>query len=149
MKVALLLDNVEVVPVDDGLGKRAGMLLARTGAADAIDASVVCLAKDGDDILTSDPRDLLDLVRTAGVHVELIPVEGLRRRGTTRGPLGGAEREEKSTPYWKRLDIPVPTKYASADFRQNSYWRHRGKLTTEATPPPSARSRCSTRDTPP
>jgi hypothetical protein len=73
-KVALLLDNVEVVPVDDGLGKRAGMLLARTGAADAIDASVVCLAQDGDDILTSDPRDLLDLVRTAGVHVELIPV---------------------------------------------------------------------------
>ena len=72
--VARLLDNVEVVPVDDGLGKRAGMLLARTGAADAIDASVVCLAQDGDDILTSDPRDLLDLVRTAGVHVELIPV---------------------------------------------------------------------------
>jgi hypothetical protein len=74
VKVALLLDNVEVVPVDDGLGKRAGMLLARTGAGDAIDASVVCLAQDGDDILTSDPRDLLDLVRTAGVHVELIPV---------------------------------------------------------------------------
>jgi hypothetical protein len=73
-KVVRLLDNVEVVPVDDGLGKRAGMLLARTGAADAIDASVVCLAQDGDDILTSDPRDLLDLVRTAGVHVELIPV---------------------------------------------------------------------------
>jgi hypothetical protein len=72
--VARLLDNVEVVPVDDGLGKRAGMLLARTGAADAIDASVVCLAQDGDDILTSDPRDLLDLVRTAGMHVELIPV---------------------------------------------------------------------------
>jgi hypothetical protein len=74
VKVARLLDSVEVVPVDDGLGKRAGMLLARTGAADAIDASVVCLAQDGDDILTSDPRDLLDLVRTAGVHVELIPV---------------------------------------------------------------------------
>ena len=72
--VARLLDNVEVVPVDDALGKRAGMLLARTGAADAIDASVVCLAQDGDDILTSDPGDLLDLIRTAGVHVEVIPV---------------------------------------------------------------------------
>jgi hypothetical protein len=72
--VARLLDNVEVVPVDDVLGKRAGMLLARTGAADAIDASVVCLAQDGDDILTSDPDDLLDLVRTAGVHVEVIAV---------------------------------------------------------------------------
>ena len=50
------------------------MIVADTGAADAIDASVVCLAGDGDDILTSDPGDLLDLVRTAGVHVEVIPV---------------------------------------------------------------------------
>jgi hypothetical protein len=74
VKVARLLDNVEVISVDDALGKRAGMLLARSGTADAIDASVVCLAQDGDDILTSDPGDLLDLVRTAGVHVELIPV---------------------------------------------------------------------------
>jgi hypothetical protein len=35
---------------------------------------VVCLARDGDDILTSDPSDLLELARTAGFHVELIPV---------------------------------------------------------------------------
>jgi hypothetical protein len=72
--VAQLLSSTDVAPVDDLLGKRAGMLLALTGAADAVDASVVCLAQDGDDILTSDPGDLLDLVRTAGVHVELIPV---------------------------------------------------------------------------
>ena len=72
--VARLLDSVEVIPVDDALGRRAGMLLARAGAADAIDASVVCLAQDGDDILTSDAGDLRALVRTAGVHVELIPV---------------------------------------------------------------------------
>lgn len=72
--LAQLLAGTDVAPVDHLLGKRAGMLLARTGAADAIDASVVCLAQDGDDILTSDPGDLLDLVRTAGVHVEVIPV---------------------------------------------------------------------------
>ena len=72
--LAQLLAGSDVAPVDHLLGKRAGMLLARTGAADAIDASVVCLAQDGDDILTSDPGDLLDLVRTAGVHVEVIPV---------------------------------------------------------------------------
>jgi hypothetical protein len=62
------------VPVDDVLGRRAGMLLARTAKGDAIDAAVVCLAQDGDDILTSDPADLLDLARAAGTHVELIPV---------------------------------------------------------------------------
>ena len=63
-----------IVPIDDSLGRRAGMLLARAGQADAIDAAVVCLAADGDDILTSDPGDLRVLAETAGVHVELIPV---------------------------------------------------------------------------
>jgi hypothetical protein len=72
--VAQLLANVEVTPVDDQLGKWAGMLLARTGGSDAIGASVVRLAQDGDDILTSDPGDLVELARAAGVHVELIPV---------------------------------------------------------------------------
>lgn len=73
-RIAKLLASVEIVPLDDKLGKRAGVLLARTGGADAIDASVVCLATDGDDILTSDPADLLELARAAGTHVELIPV---------------------------------------------------------------------------
>jgi hypothetical protein len=50
------------------------MLLGRTGGADAIGAAVVCLAADGDDIITSDPGDLRLLAETAGVHVELIPV---------------------------------------------------------------------------
>ena len=72
--VAKLLASVEVAPLDERLGRQAGMLLARSGGSDAIDAAVVCLAQDWDDILTSDPGDLLDLARTAGVHVELIPV---------------------------------------------------------------------------
>jgi len=72
--VAQLLAGVEVVSIDDGLGRRAGMLLARTGRADAIDAAVVCLAADGDDILTSDPGDLRVLAEAADIHVELIPV---------------------------------------------------------------------------
>ncbi len=72
--VARLLAGVEVVPVDDGLGRRAGMLLAVGGGSDAIDAAVVCLAEDGDDILTSDPGDLRALAEAAGKHVELIAV---------------------------------------------------------------------------
>jgi hypothetical protein len=50
------------------------MLLARTGTSDAIDAALICLASDGDDIVTSDPGDLRDLARTFGAHVELIRV---------------------------------------------------------------------------
>ena len=72
--VARLLAGVEVTPIDDRLGRRAGMLLARTGGADPIDAAVVFLAADGDDILTSDPGDLRTLAEAAEVHVELIPV---------------------------------------------------------------------------
>jgi hypothetical protein len=73
--VARLLASVEVVPVDDRLGRRAGLLLARSGASDVVDASVICLAQDGDEILTSDPADLLDLARASGTHLELIPSE--------------------------------------------------------------------------
>ena len=72
--VARLLAGVDVAALDDGLGRRAGMLLARSGLADAIDAAIVCLAGDGDDILTSDPGDLRALTLTADVHVEIIPV---------------------------------------------------------------------------
>lgn len=72
--VARLLAGVDVAPLDEQLGRRAGMLLGRSGCSDAIDASVVCLAGDGDDILTSDPGDLRTLAQAAGVHVELIPV---------------------------------------------------------------------------
>jgi hypothetical protein len=72
--VARLLAGVDIAPIDDSLGRRAGMLLARTGRADAIDAAVVCLAVDGDDIITSDPGDLRILAEAAEVHVELIPV---------------------------------------------------------------------------
>jgi hypothetical protein len=72
--VARLLAGVEVVPVDDSLGRRAGMVLAVGGGSDAIDAAVVCLAGDGDDILTADPGDLRPLAEAAGAHVELIAV---------------------------------------------------------------------------
>jgi hypothetical protein len=72
--LARLLAGVEVAPVDDSLGRRAGMLLACTGMSDAIDATVVCLAADGDDILTSDAGDLRTLAEAADIHVELIPV---------------------------------------------------------------------------
>lgn len=72
--LARLLAGVEVVPVDEALGRRAGLLLGRAGTADPIDAAVVCLAFDGDDILTTDVEDLRLLAEAAGVHVELLSV---------------------------------------------------------------------------
>jgi hypothetical protein len=65
---------VEVQPIDDALGRAAGALLARAGNADVIDAGLVVLARDGDDILTTDVGDLEQLAVLAGTHVELIAV---------------------------------------------------------------------------
>ncbi|HTW07403.1 MAG TPA: hypothetical protein VME46_07835 [Acidimicrobiales bacterium] len=50
------------------------VLLGRSGTNDAVDAALVCLAADGDDILTSDPGDLKGLAQAAGVQVDLVPV---------------------------------------------------------------------------
>jgi hypothetical protein len=73
-QIARLLPGVEVAPVDAELGRSAGMLLKAAPAVDAIDAALVALADDGDDILTSDVEDLRSLALAAGVHVELIAV---------------------------------------------------------------------------
>ena len=73
--LARLLAGVDIAALDDGPGLRAGMLLACSELADAIGAAVVCLAGDGDDVLTSDPGGLRALAQVAGVHVELVPVE--------------------------------------------------------------------------
>jgi hypothetical protein len=72
--LARALVGVQVVPLDDDLGRRAGTLLGRAQMADAIDAAVALLAADDDQIATSDPDDLVRLVRAAGRHVDVITV---------------------------------------------------------------------------
>jgi hypothetical protein len=64
---------VDVRPLDDALGRRAGVLLGLAVHADVVDAAVVLLARDGDEILTSDGGDLEPLARAAGLHVDLVP----------------------------------------------------------------------------
>lgn len=70
--LARLLAGVEVVAVDEELGRRTGMLLRETGTRDVIDAALVLLAHDDDMILTSDTQDLVALAAAAGTHVELV-----------------------------------------------------------------------------
>jgi hypothetical protein len=74
VSIARLLDAVDVAPLDDELGRRAGALLRLTGGRDVIDASVVLLACDGDTILTSDPVDLTAPAAEAGTHLDLLAV---------------------------------------------------------------------------
>ncbi len=72
--LARALAGMRIRPLDEDLGRRAGALLARAGTSDVIDAAVVLLASDGDEILTSDPEDLAVLAAASGTHADLIAV---------------------------------------------------------------------------
>lgn len=72
--LAALLSGVEIVALDDSLGRQAGALLARSGGRDVIDAALAVLATDEDVILTSDPEDLRLLSVVRGAHVDLVAV---------------------------------------------------------------------------
>lgn len=72
--LARALAGVDVVALDEELGRRAGVLLGRAGTADAVDAVVALLAADDDQLATSDPDDLIRLVRAAGRHVDVVTV---------------------------------------------------------------------------
>jgi len=72
--LARLLPGLDVIPLDDTLGRRAGVLLERARMEDVIDAALVLLATDGDLLLTSDPDDLEPLAQVAGLHIDIVPL---------------------------------------------------------------------------
>ena len=71
-RLARALQGVDVRPLDRALGRASGELLGATGTSDVIDAAVVLLSADGDEIVTMDRDDFEDLVAAAGRHVELL-----------------------------------------------------------------------------
>lgn len=73
-RLARALQMVETVPLDEELGRQAGILLARCGVSDAIDAALVAMAEHGDEIITSDPDDLNVLVAASGRRINVIPI---------------------------------------------------------------------------
>ena len=48
--------------------------MARSGTSDVIDAALVVIARDGDEIFTSDLLDIAVLAEAALLSVDLIPV---------------------------------------------------------------------------
>jgi hypothetical protein len=71
-RLATALAGTEILPLDEELGRKAGRLLGRSGTRDVIDAALVLIAEDGDEIITSDRSDLAVLVAHTGIGVELI-----------------------------------------------------------------------------
>jgi len=72
--LAKALEGMEIRPLDRALGRAAGELLALAGRSDVVDAALVLLADDGDQIATSDPHDIEPLALAARRHVDLIRV---------------------------------------------------------------------------
>ncbi len=66
------LEGIDVRPLDKKLGRSAGELLAAARLSDVIDAAVVLLSTDGDEIVTSDLADFEQLAAASGRHVELV-----------------------------------------------------------------------------
>lgn len=73
-RLAHALQGIDVRAIDDELGKRTGVLLGQVGTSDVIDAAIVLLAEDGDEIFTADPADLHELAVAAGKLIDLISV---------------------------------------------------------------------------
>ena len=71
-RLVTALAGMDVRPLDDQLGRAAGELLGSTGMSDVVDAALVLLAGDGDEIVTLDRDDIETLAAMAGRHVELI-----------------------------------------------------------------------------
>ena len=71
-RLSQALGGIDVRALDEALGRAAGQLLGTAGLADVIDAGVVLLAADGDEIVTVDREDLEQLAAASGRHVELI-----------------------------------------------------------------------------
>ncbi len=74
VQLARLLEGTDIRPLDGVLGRKAGILIGRSGASDCIDAALVCLAADDDYLVTCDVEDLTHLADTADLHVEILQV---------------------------------------------------------------------------
>lgn len=71
-RLAAAVEGITVEPIDQALGRAAGELLGAARRSDVIDACLVLLAGDGDEIVTEDRHDVEVLVAATGRHVELI-----------------------------------------------------------------------------
>ena len=126
---AWLLDRCEDKGIwFDDAGQPRALTVNRLADLLRADADVVSVARlyAGKD---ADLAKVLDQI-VADEHVPYLAAyrykdSGLRKRAQWEDTWD-KQREEDRT--GTRLNIPVPPKYASADFTKNSYWRNRGKL---------------------
>jgi len=64
-RLAVLLRGVDERELTSDQARLVGRLLRTAGTTDVVDATIVDIANDGDEILTSDPSDIRTLAVTA------------------------------------------------------------------------------------
>jgi hypothetical protein len=72
--LARVLKAVDVQAPNEQAARTAGLLLAKTGATDVVDALVVELCTSADVVLTSDPNDIARLVQAASARPDVYAV---------------------------------------------------------------------------
>ncbi|MGI5125466.1 hypothetical protein ACQEVB_01500 [Pseudonocardia sp. CA-107938] len=70
-RLARLLAGVESIGIAPDDARPLGELLGRSGTVDVVDAHIALLARPGDVILTSDPKDLAHLMAVREVRVRI------------------------------------------------------------------------------
>lgn len=73
-RLAVLLRGVLEIELTREECRAVGKLLGRSRGRDVPDASVVAAARDGDEILTSDPRDIQMLAEASGKNLIITPL---------------------------------------------------------------------------
>jgi predicted nucleic acid-binding protein len=68
------LPMIDVVPVDLGSAQVAGELMGETGRSDVVDALLALAVRAGDQVLTSDPDDIAQLLRARQVPALVVQV---------------------------------------------------------------------------
>jgi hypothetical protein len=71
-KLARFLHAVDEIDFTPEAARTVGSLLGASQTTDVIDASVVALAAPGDVVVTSDPDDLLNLIKALGIRVKVV-----------------------------------------------------------------------------
>jgi hypothetical protein len=73
--IARLLPSCSIEDLNEAAAKRAGVLLAKAGRSDVVDAVVVAgAAARGDAVVTSDRADIHALAAAAGVRLRILEI---------------------------------------------------------------------------
>lgn len=73
-RLSSMLRAVREVPLDQRRSRTVGSLLAACQQVDIVDAAIVDVADNGDQLVTSDPDDIARLAEAKGLRIRIVPI---------------------------------------------------------------------------